>query len=72
MFGIIIDTFGDLRAKEKEKVDDMRELCFICNLERAEFDRHGAGFANHIRNDHNVRHWLGGLSQLHSNCPGCW
>lgn len=34
VFGVIIDTFGDLRAERNEKVDQLRNNCFICGLER--------------------------------------
>lgn len=35
LFGIILDTFGDLREVKKAKDADMTGLCFICNLVRA-------------------------------------
>jgi hypothetical protein len=54
VFGIIIDTFGTLRDEEKDKRNDMTSKCFICGISRDEFDRHGEGFLNHIKNDHNV------------------
>lgn len=34
VFGVIIDTFGDLRAERNEKDDLLRNSCFICGLER--------------------------------------
>jgi hypothetical protein len=55
VFGIIIDTFGTLRDEEKDKRNDMTSKCFICGISRDEFDRHGEGFLNHIKADHNVR-----------------
>jgi hypothetical protein len=35
MFGVILDTFGDLRGKKNDKEDDMNNVCFICNLHRS-------------------------------------
>ena len=32
----------------------MTANCFICQIERGEFDRSAAGFAKHIRSDHNL------------------
>jgi hypothetical protein len=55
VFGIIIDTFSDLRDQEKDKRAEMLSVCFICNLQREQFDREGNGFENHIKHDHNVR-----------------
>lgn len=37
VFGVIIDTFGDLRAERNEKDDILRNTCFICGLERGRF-----------------------------------
>lgn len=34
IFGVIIDTFGDLRGEKNEKEDILKNTCFICGLER--------------------------------------
>jgi len=52
VFGIIIDTFAELREHKTRKEEDMQNVCFICNIERPEFDRQGNGFEHHIHNDH--------------------
>ena len=44
IFGIIIDTFADLRGIQQAKEEDMRGVCFICGLDRAAFDRNGVNF----------------------------
>ena len=36
IFGIIIDTFAELRDKKNLLDDDMNNVCFICNLHRNE------------------------------------
>jgi len=54
VFGIIIDTFGDLRGQTKDKAEDMAGKCFICGIGREEFDRNANGFENHFQNDHNL------------------
>ena len=36
--GIIIDTFGELRDRNKENNKEIREKCFICGKNRYEFD----------------------------------
>lgn len=61
IFGIIIDTFAELREK-KELIDEMiTGRCFICGIERFVFDQlsqEGNGFADHIQNDHNMWKYL--------------
>lgn len=34
IFGIIIDTFAELREKKRFIDDDMKNTCFICNIDR--------------------------------------
>ena len=40
-FGIIIDTFGELRGAENERLADENSVCFICGIDRSTFDRNG-------------------------------
>ncbi|VDO26741.1 unnamed protein product [Onchocerca flexuosa] len=58
VFGVIIDTFGDLRAERNEKVDQLRNNCFICGLERGRFDNKIVTFEEHRKNEHNLYHYL--------------
>ena len=48
LFGIIVDTFGELEEEKKELEEDIKNKCYICNIERHEFDRYASGFENHI------------------------
>ena len=38
IFGVIIDTFGELREKKQNAEDVLLNSCFICGLKRIEFD----------------------------------
>ena len=61
IFGIIIDTFGDLRTKKIERLQDTTEKCFICGIDKPVFDRASDtpnGFKTHIRFDHNMWNYL--------------
>lgn len=58
IFGIIIDTFGDLRDQRKEELKDIEEKCFICSQSRYDFDTKGSGWFEHIYNEHNVYSYL--------------
>jgi len=61
IFGIIIDTFGDLRTKKAERHADTTEKCFVCGIDKQEFDRTTTtqdGFKNHIKLDHNMWNYL--------------
>ncbi|EAR94170.2 cation channel family protein (macronuclear) [Tetrahymena thermophila SB210] len=58
IFGVIIDTFGQLRDKKREVIEDMKNVCFICGLERYVFDKHADGFNNHIERDHQLWNYI--------------
>jgi hypothetical protein len=42
----------------------MAATCFVCNIERAEFDRRGSGFDHHQANDHNTWNYMWLLAYL--------
>ncbi|KDO22611.1 hypothetical protein SPRG_12592 [Saprolegnia parasitica CBS 223.65] len=65
VFGITIDTFGDLRTQAARKDDVRRNVCFICGLGRDVFNAHylassglNNGFEKHIADDHNMWSYL--------------
>ena len=64
VFGIIIDTFAELREQKTRQGEDMANVCFICNIERVEFDRQGNGFEHHIHNDHYCWHYISLLAYV--------
>jgi inositol 1,4,5-triphosphate receptor type 1 len=49
IFGVIIDTFADLRNEKQKKDDIIRNTCFICGLERRSFDNQSISFETHIQ-----------------------
>jgi len=58
IFGIIIDTFAELRTESANKKDNMENVCFVCGLDRFTFDTKGGGFEPHIWEDHNMWKYL--------------
>jgi Ca2+/Na+ antiporter len=59
IFGIIIDTFGELREHKNVVENDMTNNCFVCSIERYTIDRFQlttGGFDHHIHEDHNMWH----------------
>ena len=53
----------------QDKSEDMMSKCFICNIERGEFDRGAEGFENHIKRDHNM--WAYGACVRWPSAAGC-
>merc|ERR1719219_1374070 len=58
IFGVIIDTFADLRADKQQKEETLKNSCFICGLERKSFDNKNVTFEEHTRMEHNMWHYL--------------
>ncbi|KAK3280858.1 hypothetical protein CYMTET_11329 [Cymbomonas tetramitiformis] len=62
IFGIIIDTFSEIRGQKIERLKDTYERCFICGIEKQEFDRLSesglTGFSDHYHTEHNMWHYF--------------
>ena len=58
VFGIIIDTFAELRDAKRKKEEDMHSTCFICGINADTFDKEGSGFLTHVKHEHNMWQYL--------------
>ncbi|CAB3242639.1 unnamed protein product [Arctia plantaginis] len=58
IFGVIIDTFADLRSEKQQKELILKNTCFICGLNRSAFDNKKVSFEEHIKSEHNMWHYL--------------
>jgi len=58
IFGVIIDTFADLRSEKQHQEDTLRNTCFICGLNRAAFDNKGVTFEHHVKKEHNMWNYI--------------
>ncbi|CAH0562339.1 unnamed protein product [Brassicogethes aeneus] len=58
IFGVIIDTFADLRSEKQLKETILKNTCFICGLNRTDFDNKTVSFEEHIKCEHNMWHYL--------------
>ncbi|KAI0235730.1 Inositol 1,4,5-trisphosphate receptor type 1 [Lamellibrachia satsuma] len=59
IFGVIIDTFADLRSEKQQKDEILQNTCFICGLERSAFDNKEVTFETHYKEEHHIWHYLG-------------
>jgi len=53
IFGIIIDSFAELRDAQSNRTDDLINICFICGHSKDQFEKQGIDFNNHTMFDHN-------------------
>ncbi|XP_011151642.1 inositol 1,4,5-trisphosphate receptor isoform X6 [Harpegnathos saltator] len=58
IFGVIIDTFADLRSEKQQKELILKNTCFICGLNRSAFDNKTVSFEEHVKHEHNMWHYL--------------
>lgn len=69
IFGVIIDTFADLRAEKNANEENRRNTCFICGLDRRAFDNKAVSFEEHITHDHNMWNYLYFLVHIRGSDP---
>jgi len=69
IFGIIIDTFAELRASHQATKANMENNCFICGLDRFTLDSKGPGFEEHVEEDHNLWTYIFLMCYLRSKDP---
>ena len=54
VFGIILDSFTELREFKSNIEKDMKFKCFICNIEKDECEKKNQDFNKHCQETHNV------------------
>jgi len=57
VFGMIVDAFKDLRIEKMDHEEDQENVCFICGLERSEYERYG-NFDEHNEEAHSLWNYL--------------
>jgi len=67
--GIIIDTFADKRSAMDEIENDIKNVCFICSLNRDLFDRKRIPFNDHVSKDHNAWNYVYYRMYLEGKAP---
>ena len=68
-FGLIVDTFGELRDETYNYENDKNNICFICQLSRDGCLLKNIDFNLHIKQDHNLWNYVNFLVYLHLNNP---
>lgn len=59
VFGIIIDSFAELRETAAFKLNDKKDICFMCGLDKYTLDKDTSeGFNYHLEFDHCVWNYV--------------
>lgn len=59
-FAIIVETFGQLREINNERVEKLHHSCFICGIERHDFEKAGlsTNFHHHREHVHSIENYV--------------
>ena len=68
-FGLIVDTFGELRDETYNYENDKKNICFICQLSRDGCLLQNIDFNKHIKEEHNLWNYVNFLIYLHLYNP---
>jgi len=69
VFGIIIDTFRQLRMNSQKKEWDELNKCIICGSKREELEMHNEDFEQHCNGKHNIWNYIYYIILLKSSDP---
>ena len=70
-FGIIIDTYAELRDQEARLMEDVYASCFVCGVTRGKLEMRGESFLAHIKDQHSLFNYLCYVVYLkHKSCSG--
>lgn len=56
--GLIIDSFQAMRDENEAKLADIADKCFVCSIERDDFEQSGVDYNTHIKEEHSMWHVL--------------
>jgi hypothetical protein len=56
--GVIVSTFSQIREESNEKDEDIKNKCFICNIDRVEFEKRKIPFSDHQKYEHNTKTYI--------------
>ena len=69
VYGIILDSFSELRQAHNLIEKDMTNNCFICNLDKDECEKNNINFNEHCQEVHNVWNYVFYMITLRMNDP---
>ena len=58
IFGIIIDTFAELRELNQKIQDDKNNVCYVCGAKRDDFNKGNKNFDEHVGEEHCIWNYV--------------
>ena len=56
--GVIVSTFSQIREESAAKEEDIKNKCFICSLDKLEFEKRKINYDEHCKNEHNIINYI--------------
>lgn len=56
--GVIVSTFSQIREESNNKEEDINNKCYICNIDRMEFEKRKVEFKKHLKYEHNSKTYI--------------
>lgn len=67
--GVIVTTFSQIREESVTKEEDISNRCFICSLDKLEFEKRKINFNEHVELEHNTENYIKYLVYVKSINP---
>lgn len=64
MFGIIVDTFGELRNEANDRSVNLEGACFVCDTTRGYFETRSLSFGEHVEDEHDMMGYIHYLAYI--------
>ena len=58
LLGVVVSFFLEMRKEENIKENDIKNNCFICNIDRSTFERNKIKFVDHKKFEHNKKLYI--------------
>jgi len=69
VFGIIVETFRDLRIEETHHDYDKANICFICGIKKDDLEKNRQNFQEHCEKVHNIWNYINYILRLKFSDP---
>jgi len=64
--GIVVDTFQEYRESNSENEHQLKNVCYICSLDRGSFEIKAIDFDYHRANEHSIRDYIDFLIKIYT------
>jgi len=69
VFGIIIDTFRELRITSREIDHEKENVCLICGAKKEDLERNRISFSQHVNYSHDVWNYIQYMIKIMNSSP---